>query len=113
MDPNPLPWIRANEFFDFGSVERSRIDDVFLGVAGAADSFDELTDKNAVMICIPDATNRNNDGVGAQGKHRDGAGGAGKMAEKWNKNTIALQRVYVCEKAETATGIEDGEALQN
>src|SRR5207249_11512429 len=33
MDPNPLPGIGANKFFDFGRVERCGIDDVFLGVA--------------------------------------------------------------------------------
>jgi len=40
MDPNPLPRIGANKFFDLGGVERGSIDDVLLGVAGGADRFD-------------------------------------------------------------------------
>ena len=40
MDPNPLPRIGANKFFDLGGVERGSIDDVLLGLAGGADRFD-------------------------------------------------------------------------
>jgi len=40
MDPDPLPGIRANEFFDLGGIERGSIDDVFLGVTRVTNGFD-------------------------------------------------------------------------
>src|SRR5205807_9530706 len=95
MDPNPLPGIGANEFFDRGRVERGGIDDVFLGVVSGSDGFDEFTNQNAIAVCIPHAARRNDERVGAQGQHGDGAGGAGKMTEEGDKDAVALQCIYV------------------
>ena len=113
MDPDPLPGIGANEFFDLGGVERGSIDDVLFGAAGGADRFDQFTNQDAIAVCIPHATHWNDERVGAQGQHGDGTGGTGKMIEEGNKDPISLQRIYVGEKAEFAAGIKNGQTFQD
>src|SRR6266567_1164254 len=113
MDPDPLPGICADEFFDLGRVERGGIDDVFLGVVSGSDGFDEFTNQNAIAVCIPHAARRNDERVGAQGQHGDGAGGAGKMTEEGDKDAVALQCIYVGEKAEIAASVKNAKTLQN
>ena len=113
MDPDPLPGIGANEFFDLGGVERGSIDDVLFGAAGGADRFDQFTNQDAIAVCIPHATYGNDERVSAQGQHGDGAGGTGKMAEEGNKDTVALQSIYIGKKAEVAAGVENGETFQD
>ena len=113
MDPNPLPGIGANKFFDLGGIERGSVDDVFLGVTRSTNRFDQFTNQDAIAACIPHATHGNDERVGAQGQHGDGAGGAGKMAEEGNKDTVALQSIYIGKKAEVAAGVENGETFQD
>src|SRR5947199_1218357 len=113
MDPDPLPGICADEFFDLGRVERGGIDDVFLGVAGSSDGFDEFTNQNAIAVCIPHAARRNDERVGAQGQHGDGAGSTGKMTKEGDKDAVAAQCIYVGEKGEVTASVKDGETLQN
>jgi len=113
MDPDPLPGIGADEFFNLRGVERGGIDDVFLHVAGGADGFNEFTNQDAIAVSIPHAAHRNDECIGAQGQHGDGASGAGKMTKERDKDAVALQSVYVCEKAEVPASIEDGETFQN
>jgi len=113
MDPNPLAGIGANEFSDLGGVERGSIDDVLLGVAGGADGFDQFTNQDAIAVCIPHATRWNDERVGAQGEHGDRAGSTGKMTEERNKDAVALQCIYVGQKAEVTTAVKDGETFQN
>ena len=113
MDPDPLPGICADEFFDLGRVERGGIDDVFLDVAGGSDGFDEFTNQNAIAVCIPHAARRNDERVGAQGQHGDGAGSTGKMTKEGDKDAVALQSIYIGEKAEIAACVKNGETFQN
>src|SRR5437762_13550759 len=43
MDPDPLPGICADEFFDLGRVDRGGSDDVLVDVAGCAGGFADST----------------------------------------------------------------------
>ena len=99
-------WIGRTVGFSSGdgskSIARDRrggIDDVFLGVAGGADGFDQFTNQDAIAVCIPHATYGNDERVSAQGQHGDRARSAGKMAEERDEHAVALQGIYVSEKA--------------
>src|SRR5205814_6066411 len=73
----------------------------------------QFTNHDAIAVCIPHATYWNNEGVGAQGEHGDRARSTGKMTKERDKDPVALQCIYVGQKAEVTAAVKDGEAFQN
>ena len=89
VDPHPLIRIFTDNFLDLSRVPSSRVDDIVFAVV--CDSWLEQRSVDEFILfpsLIPDTECRIDQGVRPYREQSGPAGGAGRPAKEWHKNTF-------------------------